>query len=366
MGTDRFPVHRAAPALGVLLINLGTPTAPEPGAIRRYLREFLSDRRVVELPALLWWPVLYGFILPFRPRRLAHAYGSIWTPAGSPLLATTQALGAAVEVLLRKHLAPQVHVAVGMRYGRPSINSALDQLAAANARRIVVLPLYPQYAASSTGSALDGVWRALLRSRWVPEMRSLGSYHDDPGYIRALAASLRDWWQQHGRGDHLLLSFHGIPQKQVLAGDPYYCHCRKTARLLAAELQLADADWSIAFQSRLGRIPWIKPYTDEVLPQLAARGIRRLDVACPGFAADCLETLEEVAIRYRNTFAASGGELRYIPALNAGDGHAAMIAGIVGAAALDWVPPGVPAAEAERREAGVATLLADFGLTGPS
>jgi ferrochelatase len=363
MTEDALPIHRAQPTLGILLINLGTPSAPEAGAIRRYLREFLSDRRVVDLPAALWWPVLYGVILPFRPRRLVHAYGSIWTSAGSPLLATTRALGTAIETRLRTQLGANVRVVVGMRYGAPSITAALDELASANARRIVVLPLYPQYASSSTATAFDAVWSALARRRWVPEVRTIGSYHDAPAYIRALADSVRAHWQTHGRGDHQLLSFHGIPQSHVLAGDPYYCQCQKTARLLAQELQLGEKDWTIAFQSRLGRIPWVRPYTDQVLLQLASRGIRRLDVLCPGFAADCLETLEEVAIRYRALFATSGGDLRYIPALNDADAHADALAQIVNDAAMNWLPTPVTQDEIAARESRVAAQRPLFERT---
>jgi ferrochelatase len=353
-------IHRASPTLGVLLINLGTPDAPEARAIRRYLREFLSDRRVVDLSPWIWQPLLHTVILPFRPRRLAHAYGSIWSAAGSPLLATTQSLAAAVETQLQAQFGDSVRVAVGMRYGRPSIASAIDQLIAANARRLIVLPLYPQYASSSTASAFDAVWTHLQTLRWVPEVHSIGSYHDQPAHIRALAASVREWWERNGRGDHLLLSFHGIPQQHVLAGDPYYCHCQKTARLLADALQLADGSWSVAFQSRLGRIPWIQPYTDQVLPQLAKGGVKKLDVLCPGFAADCLETLEEVAIRYRDSFAAHGGELRYIPALNDSALQAAALVELIGGLAAQWRP--APLAEGDRalRQTRVAALTGHF------
>ncbi len=353
--------HRAAPALGVLLINLGTPDAPEAGAIRRYLREFLSDQRVVDLPPIVWQPLLHTVILPFRPRRLVHAYGSIWTKAGSPLLVTTRAIAAAVEQRLRAQLGANVHVAMGMRYGQPSLASAIDQLLALNARRIILLPLYPQYASSSTASAFDAVWAHLQTLCWVPEIRSIGSYHDDPGHIHALAESVRRWWAQHGRGDHLLMSFHGIPQRHVEGGDPYYCHCQKTARLLAEALELAEGSWTIAFQSRLGRIPWIRPYTDEVLPQLAQRGVKKLDTLCPGFAADCLETLEEVAIRYRDRFAAAGGDLRYIPALNDSAPQVEALASLLVRTAAQWLPA-VPDPDAlERRAARIAALRPNFG-----
>jgi ferrochelatase len=239
---------------------------------------------------------------------------------------------------LRQTLGENLRVAVGMRYGEPGIAAALDELERAQARRIVVLPLYPQYTSSSTAAAFDAVWAALASRRRVPELHTIASYHDDPAYVGTLAESVRAHWRVHGRGDHLLLSFHGIPQHHVDGGDPYAGQCHATARLLAQELQLAGSGWTIAFQSRLGRIPWLQPYTDQLLPQLAARGVKRLDVICPGFAADCLETLEEVAIRYRAAFAAAGGELRYVAALNDRDAHADAIAGLAGNAAANWLP----------------------------
>jgi ferrochelatase len=361
MATASDIAHRKPPALGVLVINLGTPDAPQAGAIRRYLREFLSDQRVVDLPSLIWQPLLHTVILPFRPRRLVHAYGSIWTAAGSPLLVTSRSIGLAIQERLRKQLGDHVHVAVSMRYGQPSIAGAIDELLAANARRIIVLPLYPQYASSSTASAYDAVWGHLKTLRWMPEIRSIGSYHDDPAHIQALAQSVRDWWAQQGRGDHLLLSFHGIPQRHVEAGDPYFCQCHKTARLLAEALQLPEGSWTIAFQSRLGRIPWVRPYTDEVLPQLAQRGVKKLDTICPGFAADCLETLEEVAIRYRDSFAATGGELRYIRALNDSALQADALSGLVARTATAWLQQVPDAAELKRRGERVAALQPMFG-----
>jgi len=337
--------HAAIPATGLLLINLGTPDAPTPPAIRRYLAEFLRDERVVDLSRLIWLPVLYGFILPFRPKRLAHAYGSIWTEQGSPLLAISRSIGAALGPQLSANAQTPVHVAIGMRYGNPSVASALDELVAKNVRRIVVLPLYPQYSASATASAFDAVWKWLAQQRWVPELRTITSYHDHPGYIEALANSVRAHWAKQGRTAHLLISFHGIPQRYVLSGDPYYCQCQKTGRLLAEALQLAPDDYSIAFQSRLGKEPWLFPYTDLHLPELAKRGIRRVDTICPGFSADCLETLEEVAIRYRELFATLGGELHYIPALNDSAEHIAAIAGIASAALQGLSPAPLPAGE---------------------
>ncbi|MGH8456658.1 MAG: ferrochelatase [Stenotrophobium sp.] len=307
---------------GVLLINLGTPDAPTPAAIRRYLREFLSDRRVVEAPRVLWYPVLYGFILPFRPRRLARAYASVWTNQGSPLLAISQAQA----TKLRAELGAEIPVVLGMTYGSPGIAAALAELDAQAVRRIVVLPLFPQYSATTTAAALDLVFRELGTRRWLPELRTINGYHDHPGYIAALASSVRAHWQAHGHGDHLLMSFHGLPQQCVDAGDPYDQQCKETAQLLAQTLQLREGEWSLCYQSRLGALPWLKPYTDEVIVKLATNGTRKLDVICPGFPADCLETLEEVVIRYGAGFRNAGGEaLRYIPALNDAPAHIALL-----------------------------------------
>ncbi|MES2488185.1 MAG: ferrochelatase [Pseudomonadota bacterium] len=319
-------MHISKAKTGVLLVNLGTPDAPTAPAIRRYLREFLSDTRVVEIPRAVWLPVLYGFILPFRPKKLAHAYASVWSERGSPLLAvsTQQAWG------LQALLGADVPVVLGMTYGNPSIASALAELKQKGATRIVVLPLYPQYSGTTTASVFDAIARVLASERHIPELRTINDYHAQPAYIEALAASVRAYRQTHGAGDHLLMSFHSIPQRYVNQGDPYDAQCKKTAALLAEALQLKPEEWSLSFQSRLGREPWLQPYTDVVLPQYAAKGIKTLDVICPGFSADCLETLEEVAIRYRADFLAAGGEgFRYIPALNADDGHVRMMQSLV-------------------------------------
>ncbi|HUP92852.1 MAG TPA: ferrochelatase [Solimonas sp.] len=322
------PAEPTAPRRGVLLVNLGTPEAPTAPAIRRFLAEFLSDRRVVELPRLLWWPVLYGAILPLRARRLAHAYASIWTAQGSPLLAISRLQEAALQAQLG-----DVTVKLAMTYGRPSIAEALDQFEHEQIRRIAVLPLYPQYSATTTAAVLDAVFRHLRGRRRLPELHTVADYHDDPAYIGALAASVQAHWAAHGRGDHLLVSFHSIPQRCVDLGDPYLDQCRRTAQLLAAALQLGEQEWTLAFQSRVGRAAWLQPYTDLVIPQLARDGKRTLDVVCPGFAADCLETLEEVALRYAALFRASGGTaLRYVPALNDAPAHVDLLASIARAA----------------------------------
>jgi ferrochelatase len=313
--------HDSGATVGVLLINLGTPDAPTTSAVRRYLAEFLSDPRVVEQPRWFWLPILHGVILQLRPRRSAAAYRTVWTDEGAPLLVIAKRIAGAIEDALEKSLGYPLPVALGMRYGNPSIDEALSALAERGATRIVVLPLYPQYSGSTTGSAFDGVAAALRRWRWVPDIRFISSYHDDASYIAALAESVRAFRAEHGTGDRLLLSFHGIPERYFLAGDPYYCHCQKTGRMLAEALQLDDDHWALSFQSRVGPEAWLRPYTEEVLDTWAREGVARVDVMAPGFAADCLETLEEIADRYGERFAAAGGTLRYIPALNDAETH---------------------------------------------
>ena len=310
---------------GVLLVNLGTPDAPTAEAIRPYLREFLSDRRVVDLPRWLWLPILHGVILPLRPRRLAPMYAGIWGADGSPLLANTRKQRTALAAAL----AP-MPVAEGMRYGQPDIASGLAQLRQAGIERLVVLPLYPQFSGTTTASAFDGVDAALQALGWQPQQVRIEDYHADDGYIGALAESVREHWAAHGRGQQLLMSFHGIPERYVARGDPYGRQCEATARHLAAALGLGDDQWQLCYQSRVGKAAWLGPYTDVVIPLLARRGVRRVDVVCPGFAADCLETLDEIAVRYAQEFVAAGGEaLRYVPALNARPAHVDALARLV-------------------------------------
>ncbi|MFT4047068.1 MAG: ferrochelatase [Solimonas sp.] len=341
------PEHARVQRSGILLANLGTPDEPTPAAIRRYLREFLSDRRVVEIPRALWWPILHGFILPLRPVKLAHAYRSVWTPEGSPLLA----IGRAQQAGLQARLGGDVPIALGMRYGHPSIAGAIDELLERGARRIVVLPLYPQYSATTTASVFDATLAHVRPMRWWPELRLVNGYHDRADYVAALADSIRAYWQRHGRGEHLLMSFHSIPLRYLDAGDPYYCFCQKTARLLAAELQLAADAWSLSFQSRLGKAKWLSPYTDVSIERLARSGVRTLDAICPGFSADCLETLEEVALRYGEQFVAAGGTaLRYVPALNAGERHLDVLAALARDHLAGWPAADVPDARAAAPE----------------
>ncbi len=314
---------------GVLLVNLGTPEVPTAPAIRRYLREFLSDRRVVPLPRLLWWPILYGFILPFRARRLVPKYELVWTFDGAPLLSISKRLQQALRTELSQRLQADLPVALAMRYGAPSLADALAELHAAGVQFLVVLPLYPQYSRTTTASVADALEAARVPERFA-RLEFIQEYYADPGYIAALARSIRAHWEVQGRGEHLLMSFHGIPERCVAQGDPYAMQCEATAKLLAEALQLPPQSWSLAYQSRLGRAPWLKPYTDLEVPRLAQAGVRRLDVIAPGFAADCLETLEEVAMRYAAAFREAGGEtLRYVPALNDAPAHVAALAGLI-------------------------------------
>lgn len=328
LGSSNYE-HSSPERVGVLLINLGTPAAPTAPAVREYLAEFLSDPRVIDYPRWLWWPILHGVILRVRPSRSAHAYAQIWTENGSPLLVHTRALAARLRERLASELGDEIPVAVGMTYGKPSIADALRELHAANVRRLIVLPLYPQYSASTTGSAFDALSRALQRWRWLPELQFITQYHDHPDYIAAVAERLLAHWRMHGRR-HLLLSFHGLPKRYLKAGDPYHCQCLKTARLLAEQLALKEGEWSVSFQSRVGREEWLRPYTDELLKQYARKGPKQVTVMCPGFAVDCLETLEEIAIRNRGDFLASGGEhFDYAPALNASDLHVAALTSVL-------------------------------------
>jgi protoporphyrin/coproporphyrin ferrochelatase len=311
--------HGTPARTALLLVNLGTPDEPTAPALRRYLREFLSDPRVVEIPRLVWWPILYGIILNTRPAKSAAKYASIWTDQGSPLAMWT----AKQATLLQGYLGerglrpPALMVRHAMRYGNPSVASVLDQLKAAHATRILVLPLYPQYAAATTASVNDAVMAWMGRQRRQPELRFVNHYHDDALYIDALVQRVRQHWMTHGRGDKLVLSFHGVPERSLTLGDPYHCECHKTARLLAERLGLAKDDWLVTFQSRFGKAKWLEPYTEPTLVALAQQGVKRVDVMCPGFTSDCLETLEEIAQEARDAFLGAGGSaFEYIPALN--------------------------------------------------
>lgn len=303
----------------ILLCNLGTPDAPTTTAVRRYLAEFLSDPRVVEIPRFIWWPILHGIILRTRPAKSAARYAGVWMPEGSPLKVWTEKQAK----LLAGYLGQRGHaitVRPAMRYGNPSIRSQLDALKAEGATRILVLPLYPQYAAATTASVFDAVYAWARRSRHVPEFRFVNRYGDDAGYIEALAARTQDHWAREGRGEMLVMSFHGVPRRSLMLGDPYHCECHKTARLLAQRLGLAVHEYKVTFQSRFGRAEWLSPYTEPTLRELGRVGVKRVDVICPGFVADCLETLEEISLEGRDAFIAEGGkEFHYIPCVN--DSH---------------------------------------------
>ncbi|WP_153108902.1 ferrochelatase [Propionivibrio limicola] len=317
---------------GVLLINLGTPDEPTTPAVRRYLKEFLADPRVVEIPKLLWWPILNGIILNLRPARSAKKYASVWMPEGSPLKVHTERQ----TKLLRGYLGADgesLVVDYAMRYGSPSIPAVLDRLKASGCTRILLLPLYPQYSASTTATAFDAAFGWMRTARSQPEIRTVRSFADDPGYIAALAASVRSFWQTNGRpepGSRLLMSFHGIPRFAIDKGDTYRDECVRTGRCLAEALNLNDGDYQICYQSRFGRAEWLQPYTAQTLQQLPGQGIRHVDILCPGFPADCLETLEEIAIEGKTTFLGAGGKsYRYIPCLNENDAWIRALSGLI-------------------------------------
>ena len=309
--------HGTIAKTAILLINLGTPDAPTPRAVRRYLAQFLSDPRVIEIPRALWLPILHAFVLNTRPRKSARKYASIWSSEGSPLKVHTEKQAR----LLRGYFSSQVRVPLSvdfaMRYGEPSITGTLARLKAEGCERVLVLPMYPQYAASTTASALDQVAEFLRKTRNVPEIRLVKHFHDHPLYIAALANLVREYWRQSGRPDKLVMSFHGLPRFMLARGDPYQVECHETARLLAERLELAENHWQISFQSRFGRAEWIEPYTASILADYARTGVRRVDVICPGFVADCLETFEEIGIEGRKIFLGAGGtEFHLLPCLN--------------------------------------------------
>ncbi len=330
--------HGQAPAIGVLITNLGTPDAPEASALRPYLKQFLSDPRVVEVPRLLWWLILNGIILRVRPRRSAEAYQTVWTEAGSPLLIHTRDQAEGLQRALTEKHGEGIKVAFAMRYGDPSIGSALQELLEAGVRKLVMLPLYPQYGGPTTGSTFDALAEDFTARRWLPDLRFVAHYCDHPGYIAAVADSIRAHWDQHGRTDRLLFSYHGEPRRYLDEGDPYHCQCHKTTRLVAENLGLNEGDYLTSFQSRFGREEWLKPYTDETLKSFPSEGVKSVQVVCPGFSADCLETIEEIGVENRDYFLEAGGErYEYIPCLNASDAHIAFLADLVGEQLHGWL-----------------------------
>lgn len=337
--------HGSEPRCGILFCNLGTPDAPTAAAVRPYLAEFLSDPRVVEIPRIAWLPILYGAILPLRSSRSAAKYASIWMPEGSPLAVWTSRQAG----LLRDWLGGEGHnvlVRHAMRYGKPSIASQLDALKAEGATRILVIPAYPQYSGTTTASITDAVGAWAAKARHVPELRFVNRYHDDAGYIDALARGIRQYWHEHGQGDHLVMSFHGVPYRTLELGDPYHCECHATARLLATQLGLPKERYSVTFQSRFGKARWLQPYTEPTVRELARQGVARVDVTCPGFTSDCLETLEEIGMEVRDAFLSEGGSAyHYIPCLNDRPEWIAALGGIAVRHLAGW--PTHAAADAE-------------------
>ena len=311
--------HGSSPKTGVLLCNLGTPDAPTAAALRPYLAEFLGDPRVVEIPRLLWLLILHGIILRVRPAKSAHKYATIWTPEGSPLKVHTEQQAQRLQARFDAS-GTAVLVRSAMTYGQPAIGAVLDEMRQQGVARVLVLPAYPQYSGTTTAAVFDRVHQWSLRSRLLPEWRFVNRYHDDAGYIEALAQTVRKHWQEQGRAGVLVMSFHGVPERTLMQGDPYHCECHKTARLLAEHLGLSKAEYRVTFQSRFGKAKWLEPYTEPTVRELAQQGTERVDVICPGFTSDCLETLEEIAMEVRAAFIEDGGrEFHYIPCLNAQD-----------------------------------------------
>lgn len=339
--------HGTPAKTGIVLVNLGTPDAPTAAAVKPYLKQFLSDPRVVEIPLFIWLIILNFFILPFRSKKSAEKYAAIWTNEGSPLKVHTEKQAR----LLQGYLADRGHeikVVYAMRYGSPSIESVLRGLKKEGCDRILILPAYPQYSGTTTASVYDAVYKHYANVRNVPELRFVKHYHDDEGYIAALRDSVLKHWQQYGRPEKLVMSFHGVPKRTLMLGDPYHCECHKTARLLANQLGLSDDDYVVSFQSRFGKAEWLQPYTAPTVQELAKKGIKRIDVMCPGFTSDCLETLEEIAMEVRQDFLAAGGEeYRYIPCLNEDDAWIRALADLAESQISGWSTRPASAADGE-------------------
>jgi len=342
--------HRQNGRIGVLLTNLGTPDTATTGAVRRYLSEFLADPRVVELPRLPWWLILHSFILRVRPARSAKLYASIWTDEGSPLLVNTRKQAEALKVALADSSDEGLVIDFAMRYGNPSIRSVVQDMLAQGVRKLLVVPLYPQYSATTTASTFDALAADFRRRRMLPELRFISHYHDFPPFIAACIEHIRQFRQRHGSADKLLLSYHGLPKKYLLRGDPYYCHCHKTSRLITKGLGLGRDDVLTTFQSRFGREEWLQPYTNETLMSLPRMGVSSVQVFCPGFAADCLETLEEISVENRRYFLEAGGEsYAYIEALNDSTGHIAALDSLIRQHLQGWDLPAENSAQRQKR-----------------
>ena len=324
--------------IGVLITNLGTPDAPERGALRRYLKQFLSDPRVVEVPRLIWWFILNVVILNIRPSRSAKSYKTVWTERGSPLLFHTQDQATALQSALTERFGDEVLVDFAMRYGSPSFEDVIDNMIAKGVSKLLVLPLYPQYSCATSGSTFDALGSEFSRRRQIPSLRFIAEYHDNADYIGALALSIRAFQKEHGTPDKLMFSYHGTPQRYCDEGDPYYCHCMHTTQLVAELLNLADDSYMTVFQSRFGREPWLQPYADETLKSLPEKGVNSVQVICPGFSADCLETIEEICVENRDYFLEAGGDsYTYIPCLNSDENHINMMAQLVEEELAGWV-----------------------------
>jgi ferrochelatase len=332
--------HHQQPKVGVLITNLGTPEAPATKALRKYLAQFLADPRVVEVSRLLWRCILHGVILRIRPRRSAAAYKTVWTAQGSPLMIHTQAQCDALTQSLKNIYGDDMVVAFAMRYGEPSVTRTLESMQQQGVRRLLVLPLYPQYSGATTGSTFDAIAEDFMCRRWLPDFRFISHYHDYPPYIEALASSIEKHWESHGGADKLLMSYHGVPFRYLKKGDPYHCECHKTSRLLAERLGLPKEAFMTTFQSRFGREEWLKPYTDHTLKAFPEQGVKSVQVVCPGFSSDCLETIEEIGVENREYFMEAGGErYEYIPALNATEPHIAALTKLIQTQLQGWDIP---------------------------
>lgn len=332
--------HNQSDKIGVLLTNLGTPDAPTPKALKKYLKQFLSDPRVVEVPRLIWWCILNFVILNIRPKRSAHAYSTVWTEDGSPLMLHTQNQTNAVKNALEKKYGDSIIVDFGMRYGNPSIESKLESMLSQGARKVLLLPLYPQYSGSTTGSTFDAIADDFKQRRWLPDFRFIAQYHDNPEYIAAIGDKIKQTWEKSGKAQKLLFSYHGIPKRYLINGDPYHCQCHKTSRLVADYLGLNNDEYLTTFQSRFGREEWLKPYTDHTLMDLPKQGIKSVQMVCPGFSSDCLETIEEIGVENRQYFMEAGGEsYEYIECLNSDDNHITMLTNLIEANLQGWSLP---------------------------
>ncbi len=329
--------HKQADKVGVLITNLGTPTAPTKQALRPYLKQFLSDPRVVEIPRLIWWMILNLVILNIRPKRSAKAYETVWEEGGSPLMIHTVNQSKALEGKLKAKYGEGVEVEFAMRYGQPSVSEKIESLLQSGVRKLIVLPLYPQYCASTTGSTFDAVAEDFMSRRWIPELRFINQYNDHEQYINAMANKIREHWKTNPQADKLIFSYHGIPKRYLTNGDPYHCQCYKTSRLIAENLGLSEGQYMTTFQSRFGREEWLKPYTDHTLKALPEKGVKSVQIVCPGFSADCLETIEEIGIENRDYFLEAGGEnYQYIPALNSDESHIELMTTLVDTNMAGW------------------------------